>query len=277
MIKNQKNLIESILKNVSEDTLRKVPREKAIIDPKVLALCYNSYDPSLTTRDFANLMTQRDITYSKRTPLRFDVIKRRDPKYFNFRDQYILLFQNNMDLRQYLQETRGSSINRMRVDFRPLLTVRSGLSLSKDKDKGYVGDHLELLYRKYCRNLEAAYLDREEYFKVAKENVSEQDIRSEPDLRSLVERVTELEKNCAIVWNLPRDHEKLVPQISFFDIVHSFNLYWNQGLGKSLRFMRFSNAEECKQFKKNYHGFVYDKSDTPNENNNKILVEPLGM
>lgn len=276
MIKNQKSLIESLLKNVNEDTLRSVPKHKLTVDSKVLALCYNSYDPSLKPRDFSKLLTQRDVIPNRRSPLSFDVIKRRDPKYFNFRDQYILLFQNNIDLRHYLQQTQGSSINRMRVDFRPLVSTKTGLTIVDDvkQNDGYVGEHLELLYRKYCRNLEAAYLDKQEYFNIVKEGITEQEVKNEPDLRSLVDRITELEKNCAVVWNLPSDEEKQLPQLSFFDVVHSFNLYWNQGLGKSLRFMRFSNAEECKQFKKDYHGFICDEN---HPDSKKILVEPLGI
>ncbi|KAL3239998.1 Pet54p [Nakaseomyces bracarensis] len=272
MLKNQKTFIESVLRNVNEDTLRKVPVEKKVsvnVSSKALALCYNSYDPSLRWNDFADLVTQRGLSGFRTPQLKFDVIKRRDPKYFSFRDQYILLFPSNMDLRRYLQETRSSSFNRVRVEFVPLLTTKD----AKEQCKSSVGERLELLYRKYCRNLEAAYLGSQSYFNAVKEGISETDIKSDVDLKSLVDKVTELEKNCAIVWNLPEESEKLVPQISFFDIVNSFDLLRNQSTGTSMKFVRFTNSEECRQFKKDYHGFVYNEI---NPDTNKILVEPLG-
>lgn len=270
---NHKQLIESVLKGVNGTNIRKVgekllKQEKASVvgHPGVLALAYDSYDPSLTYADFAKLVTQRQMSMTS-TPqtIKFDLLKRRDPKYFTFKDQYLLLFNRNIDLRDYLNITKDSTINRVRVRWRPLVE-------GKDEHSSYLGERHELIYRKYCRNLEAAYLDRKQYFDVVNKEMTQETISDEPQLSSLIERIHEIEKKCAVVWNMPMERKQLEPYFSFYDIVHSFDMYWNRDLSKTFKFIRFNTQEDCKQFKKNYHGYVYDET---NPDVNKILVETL--
>lgn len=220
------------------------------------ALKYRSYNASLGIEDFQSILPEKTFAVSSGTkePVGFELIKSRDPRFFQFKDYYVLLFKDEKLLKEYYQATQLARIHKVRVKFTPLPS----------------GQRSEHVYSHYVENLEAAFESSRMY--------TEQYKKKRPfdqetfDLAQLQQRVRPIEERSALVWNLPpemRSHN-LMDRFWFYDIKHCFKLYWDDSIGKTLYYVAFNDRNDCMKFKRNFHGVYFD--DDPKW---KLLVETL--
>ncbi|QLQ77878.1 hypothetical protein HG537_0A01250 [Torulaspora globosa] len=222
------------------------------------ALKYKSYNPSLDKSDFVSILPEMMFANgnsTRSTGVDFQLIKCRDPRYFQFRDSYVLLFDSNKALMKYHKATELGRINKIRVKFVPLPP----------------GDNSEIVYAQYVKNLTAAFESHDLYNEKSKMKQSFE--RGKIDLNVLRERVRPIEERSALVWNLPFDvkpHD-LIDRFWFYDIKHCFKLYWDASTGATLYYLAFNDASDCVKFKRNFHGVYFE-----DELHMKLLVETLG-
>lgn len=223
------------------------------------ALRYRSYNPSLGKEDFVAVMQENILSLDgglqDSCGDSFQLIKCRDPKFFQFTDDYVLLFQNQKSMKNYHQLTALSRINHVRVKF----------------DVVPKNDSIIPSYSHYVRNLESAFQGHESYFRSIKEGYSLQDL-SKQDLNFLQKTIRPMEERSALIWNLPihlKSHN-VMDKFWFYDIKHCFKLYWDVDTGKTLHYVAFNDPNDCLKLKRNFHGIHFD--DNPQ---NKLLVETL--
>ncbi|QLG73040.1 hypothetical protein HG535_0E01240 [Zygotorulaspora mrakii] len=233
--------------------------EKSILKNESTALRYKSYYPSLRKEDFISILPERilapkaDSGYMSDDT--FQLVKCRDPKFFQFQDSYILLFRDNKAMRKYYESTSLSRIFKVRVKFNIL-----------PKNDGMIP-----VYSRYAKNLESAFQGGESYFKSIKEEQPIEDL-SEQDLILLQKSVIPIEERSALIWNLPiqlKSHN-IMDKFWFYDIKHCFKLYWDTQTGKTLHYVAFNDPVDCLKLKRNFHGVNFD--DCPQY---KLLVETL--
>lgn len=220
------------------------------------ALKYKSYNATLGIEDFQSIIPTTLFANNGGAPgaVDFELIKRRDPRFFQFKDYYVLLFKNEKSLKDYYQATELARINKVRVKFLPL-------------PKGHRSEHV---YSHYVDNLEAAYRSSRDYNEQCKQKRPFD--ASSFDLAQLQKRVRPIEERSALIWNLPlemRPHD-LMDRFWFYDIKHCFKLYWEDSTGKTLYYVAFNDSNDCIKFKRNFHGVYFD--DDPKC---KLLVETL--
>lgn len=222
------------------------------------ALKFRSYNPSLEKSDFVSILpetlfgTPRSVSADRAD---FQVVKCRDPRYFQFKDYYVLLFDNHKALKEYHKATELGRINKIRVKFVPLPK----------------GDNTERVFAHYVDNLMAAFESRGEYNERAR--TKKPFDRENFDLKELQERIKPVEERSALVWNLPlamKSHD-VMDKFWFYDIKHCFKLYWDMATGSTLYYIAFNDTDDCLKFKRNYHGVYFD-----DELHMKLLVETLG-
>lgn len=218
------------------------------------ALKYRSYNPSLDQSDFVSALPET-LFGQRALSADFQVIKARDPRYFQFKDYYVLLFQNSRALQSYQRSTELSRINKIRVKF---------VALPK-------GDSSERVYAHYVQNLTAAFESCALYNERCKSKIPFD--RSSFDLAALQQTIRPIEQRSALVWNLPIDMKQhdVVDRFWFYDIKHCFKLYWDASTGSTLYYIAFNDADDCLKFKRNFHGVYFE-----DELHMKLLVETLG-
>lgn len=246
-----------ILLNQNENTafLRKVigaVKENPLPQPTKATLehsatcfaIYRTYNPSLTAHDFQSLISV-DSEESSATKSSLEVFKRKDPRFFTFSDRYVLRFVSSQKLKSYLRLTRLN-----RLDERSVKFLAADVNAVK-------GDMLE-----YTRNLKNACTSEDKYFAELKENV---DISEDIDWDEL----GDLETRSVVVWNLPPSWDKLMLRKKFwwYDIAHSFRLFWDHDRKIYLTFIHFNSKDDAASFRDNLHGSVFEES--------KVLIEPL--
>lgn len=219
---------------------------------KSTALKYRSYNPSLTKNDFRHL--EPGVLFNSKASggTDFELIKARDPKFFQFKDQYVLVFKDHDSMVRYMQNTVNSRINRVRVKFNPLR----------------IGDMIGTNYANYVHNLLAAYDSSETYFEMVKRK---KESVGDIDLNELTRIVEPFERKSALIWNLPLEAKPIhvMDKFWFYDIKHCFKLYWDEITGRTLYYVAFNQAQDCMKFKRNLHGCHLD------DLHRKVLIEQL--
>ncbi|SCU86732.1 LAFA_0E02696g1_1 [Lachancea sp. 'fantastica'] len=218
---------------------------------------FRSYNPTLTRSDFIGLLPQSKFRVAGKTDesdVNFDVLKVRDPKYFQFKDKYQLIFPDQKNMKKFARSVAYSRIEGARAEFTPS-TLR----------------HPELRCAKYVRNLEAAFESGSRYFellKTAKDPVH----KLESSLETLRQTAAPLEAKSLLVWNFPADMPpyKVMDRFWLYDIKHCFKLYWDVATGRTLTFMAFNSEEDCVSFSRNFHGVFFRDTDDC-----RLLVEAL--
>ena len=231
------------------------------------ALAYHSYDASLVDADFRELLPP-DL----RRSVRFDVLRRRDPRFFQFQDTYYLSFPTHAELREYTAATALARIHRTRVRLRPV------------DSSGAEGARLATALRGYAANLRNAWDSRDAYFAGlalagahSAQNTSSLDNALSP--LSALAGLRPLEQCSALVWNLPAAlrPQEVRDRFWFYDIRHCFKLYWDDARDaspdpSSLHYFAFNSTAEAQKFKSNFHGTLYNGSPS-----HRRLVETLGQ
>ncbi|EJS43582.1 pet54p [Saccharomyces arboricola H-6] len=220
---------------------------------KPLILQYRSYNPYLIKEDFISILPENQ--YKNRgqytNELDFQLIKVRDPKYFQFKDQYYLLFNDHNSLSEYANLTKLSRINKVRVKMTPLAQSLPTLTTR---------------LQRYSRNLYNAFQSSEKYFEGLDERV---DVTSGAGIRSLwsiLDSVREIEGKTVLAWNLPTELESfdILNYFWFYNIRSCFKIYWGDEMKRNLRFISFENSNDAYRFKRNYHGlFAKELSTLP--------------
>lgn len=219
------------------------------------ALKYRTYNDSLECRDFQSILPENVFgVHEKSHVVDFELIKSRDPRFFQFKDYYVLLFKSEKALKEYYKATQLARINKVRVKF--------GLLPNDHKTKH--------VYTHYVQNLEAAFESSGKYNEQYRKRIAFDELSF--DLAQLQQRVRPIELRSALIWNLPlemKSHD-VVDRFWFYDIKHCFKLYWDNTTGKTLYYVAFNDPDDCMKFKRNFHGVYFD--DDPNS---KMLVETL--
>ncbi|CCK67852.1 Pet54p KNAG_0A01630 [Huiozyma naganishii CBS 8797] len=214
------------------------------------ALIYNSYYPAFDRGDFQQLGVLGpfgSLEGPAAPPARLWRV--RDPRYFQFRDKYVLLFDNARVRDEYLERTRGKRLNKVRVRFQPA----GELATVVDK------------FMQYSRNLEAAYASEDAY-RLAIASPNEESTKT---LGEAVVGTELLESKSALVWNLPNTwHPGRVADTFWqYDVKHCFKMFWNELDNVSLYYFAFNETHERDKFKYNVHGVYLNEA--------KLLVESL--
>lgn len=233
------------------------------------ALSYHSYDASLVDADFRELLPpdlQRNV--------RFDLLRRRDPRFFQFTDMYYLAFPTHEELQEYTSAAALSRIHRTRVRFQPLPA------------NGAEATRLCAALGGYGANLRNAWESQEKYFagiSSARERKSAPPRNIDSGTNGVSGAICALadlramEECSALVWNLPHTlhPQEIADRFWFYDIKHCFKMYWDSERAASpdvstLHYFAFNTPGEAHKFKCNFHGTFYN--DSPS---NKLLVETL--
>ena len=269
MATKNKQILASILSNLSK-TGRVLGTETSSI-PKLntstssqvsplnaFVLTYKNYNPYLDIDNFRDLLS-REHQHS----LKFQLVKARDPKFFQFNDKYHLLFERPADLMSFLSYTKFSRIGRVRVRFTPLVVGSNEYN------------HMLESYSMYANNLNRLYEGQTPPF--ADETGGNGRTLSKID-QKLLTATKSIEKKSLLVWNLPKsfDPDEIRDHFWFYDIKHCVELYAGSGDSTSgdtpstLSFFAFNDANDCEKFKLNYHGTFFDQKDE-----HRLLVESL--
>ncbi|CAI4491502.1 CEQ_1a_G0020860.mRNA.1.CDS.1 [Saccharomyces cerevisiae] len=259
---------------ISEKTAS-VNNQQQLQEKKPFVLQYRSYNPYLVKEDFLSILPEN--LYKKRgqftNELDFQLMKVRDPKYFQFKDQYYLFFNDYNSLTEYIKLTKHSRINKIRVKMTPLAQPLPTL-LTK--------------LQRYSKNLYNAFRSSEQYFEGLNEKVDVSGEFTTNQLRSILDSVEEIENKSVLVWNIPtklRSHDML-NYFWFYNIRSSFKIYWDDEMKRNLRFISFENSHDAYRFKRNYHGLfakelltLSEKGDAADYSlemdDSKILIEHL--
>ncbi|CAI4499771.1 BDM_1a_G0022380.mRNA.1.CDS.1 [Saccharomyces cerevisiae] len=259
---------------ISEKTAS-VNNQQQLQEKKPSVLQYRSYNPYLVKEDFLSILPEN--LYKKRgqftNELDFQLMKVRDPKYFQFKDQYYLFFNDYNSLTEYIKLTKHSRINKIRVKMMPLAQPLPTL-LTK--------------LQRYSKNLYNAFRSSEQYFEGLNEKVDVSGEFTTNQLRSILDSVEEIENKSVLVWNIPtklRSHD-ILNYFWFYNIRSSFKIYWDDEMKRNLRFISFENSHDAYRFKRNYHGLLAKELLTLSEkgdaadyslemDDSKILIEHL--
>ncbi|CAI4465628.1 CNT_collapsed_G0021470.mRNA.1.CDS.1 [Saccharomyces cerevisiae] len=259
---------------ISEKTAS-VNNQQQLQEKKPSVLQYRSYNPYLVKEDFLSILPEN--LYKKRgqftNELDFQLMKVRDPKYFQFKDQYYLFFNDYNSLTEYIKLTKQSRINKIRVKMTPLAQPLPTL-LTK--------------LQRYSKNLYNAFRSSEQYFEGLNEKVDVSGEFTTNQLRSILDSVEEIENKSVLVWNIPtklRSHD-ILNYFWFYNIRSSFKIYWDDEMKRNLRFISFENSHDAYRFKRNYHGLLAkellilsEKGDAADYSlemdDSKILIEHL--
>ncbi|AJR79794.1 mitochondrial translational activator [Saccharomyces cerevisiae] len=259
---------------ISEKTAS-VNNQQQLQEKKPSVLQYRSYNPYLVKEDFLSILPEN--LYKKRgqftNELDFQLMKVRDPKYFQFKDQYYLFFNDYNSLTEYIKLTKHSRINKIRVKMTPLAQPLPTL-LTK--------------LQRYSKNLYNAFRSSEQYFEGLNEKVDVSGEFTTNQLRSILDSVEEIENKSVLVWNIPtklRSHD-ILNYFWFYNIRSSFKIYWDDEMKRNLRFISFENSHDAYRFKRNYHGLLAKELLTLSEkgdaadyslemDDSKILIEHL--
>ncbi|AJS00516.1 BPK_HP2_G0020450.mRNA.1.CDS.1 [Saccharomyces cerevisiae] len=259
---------------ISEKTAS-VNKQQQLQEKKPSVLQYRSYNPYLVKEDFLSILPEN--LYKKRgqftNELDFQLMKVRDPKYFQFKDQYYLFFNDYNSLTEYIKLTKYSRINKIRVKMTPLAQPLPTL-LTK--------------LQRYSKNLYNAFRSSEQYFEGLNEKVDVSGEFTTNQLRSILDSVEEIENKSVLVWNIPtklRSHD-ILNYFWFYNIRSSFKIYWDDEMKRNLRFISFENSHDAYRFKRNYHGLLAkellilsEKGDAADYSlemdDSKILIEHL--
>lgn len=259
---------------ISEKTAS-VNNQQQLQEKKPSVLQYRSYNPYLVKEDFLSILPEN--LYKKRgqftNELDFQLMKVRDPKYFQFKDQYYLFFNDYNSLTEYIKLTKHSRINKIRVKMTPLAQPLPTL-LTK--------------LQRYSKNLYNAFRSSEQYFEGLNEKVDVSGEFTTNQLRSILDSVEEIENKSVLVWNIPtklRSHY-ILNYFWFYNIRSSFKIYWDDEMKRNLRFISFENSHDAYRFKRNYHGLLAkellilsEKGDAADYSlemdDSKILIEHL--
>ncbi|CAI4939016.1 CGH_3_HP_G0038150.mRNA.1.CDS.1 [Saccharomyces cerevisiae] len=259
---------------ISEETAS-VNNQQQLQEKKPSVLQYRSYNPYLVKEDFLSILPEN--LYKKRgqftNELDFQLMKVRDPKYFQFKDQYYLFFNDYNSLTEYIKLTKHSRINKIRVKMTPLAQPLPTL-LTK--------------LQRYSKNLYNAFRSSEQYFEGLNEKVDVSGEFTTNQLRSILDSVEEIENKSVLVWNIPtklRSHD-ILNYFWFYNIRSSFKIYWDDEMKRNLRFISFENSHDAYRFKRNYHGLLAKELLTLSEkgdaadyslemDDSKILIEHL--
>ncbi|CAI4479917.1 BAF_collapsed_G0022400.mRNA.1.CDS.1 [Saccharomyces cerevisiae] len=259
---------------ISEKTAS-VNNQQQLQEKKPSVLQYRSYNPYLVKEDFLSILPEN--LYKKRgqftNELDFQLMKVRDPKYFQFKDQYYLFFNDYNSLTEYIKLTKHSRINKIRVKMTPLAQPLPTL-LTK--------------LQRYSKNLYNAFRSSEQYFEGLNEKVDVSGEFTTNQLRSILDSVEEIENKSVLVWNIPtklRSHD-ILNYFWFYNIRSSFKIYWDDEMKRNLRFISFENSHDAYRFKRNYHGLLAkdlltlsEKGDAADYSlemdDSKILIEHL--
>ncbi|GMC39940.1 unnamed protein product [Saccharomyces cerevisiae] len=259
---------------ISEKTAS-VNKQQQLQEKKPSVLQYRSYNPYLVKEDFLSILPEN--LYKKRgqftNELDFQLMKVRDPKYFQFKDQYYLFFNDYNSLTEYIKLTKHSRINKIRVKMTPLAQPLPTL-LTK--------------LQRYSKNLYNAFRSSEQYFEGLNEKVDVSREFTTNQLRSILDSVEEIENKSVLVWNIPtklRSHD-ILNYFWFYNIRSSFKIYWDDEMKRNLRFISFENSHDAYRFKRNYHGLLAKELLTLSEkgdaadyslemDDSKILIEHL--
>ncbi|CAI4347117.1 BAQ_1a_G0022070.mRNA.1.CDS.1 [Saccharomyces cerevisiae] len=259
---------------ISEKTAS-VNNQQQLQEKKPSVLQYRSYNPYLVKEDFLSILPEN--LYKKRgqftNELDFQLMKVRDPKYFQFKDQYYLFFNDYNSLTEYIKLTKHSRINKIRVKMTPLAQPLPTL-LTK--------------LQRYSKNLYNAFRSSEQYFEGLNEKVDVSGEFTTNQLRSILDSMEEIENKSVLVWNIPtklRSHD-ILNYFWFYNIRSSFKIYWDDEMKRNLRFISFENSHDAYRFKRNYHGLLAKELLTLSEkgdaadyslemDDSKILIEHL--
>ncbi|QHS73524.1 Pet54p [Saccharomyces paradoxus] len=237
--------VESVSSTAVSEKTASVNGRQQLQGKKSLVLQYRSYNPYLVKEDFLSVLPEN--LYKSRgqftNEFDFQLMKVRDPKYFQFKDQYYLLFNDYNSLTEYAKLTKHSRINKVRVRMMPLAQPLPTL-LAK--------------FQRYSKNLHNAFQSPEQYFEGLNEKI---DVSEEFDagrLRSILDSVREIENKSVLVWNLPTELRSydILNFFWFYNIRSSFKIYWDDEMKRNLRFISFENSHDAYRFKRNYHGLL---------------------
>ncbi|CEP63135.1 Pet54p LALA0_S07e03158g [Lachancea lanzarotensis] len=217
---------------------------------------FRTYNPSLIRMDFTRLLPQRKVPIAgtDEKDVHFEVLKVRDPKYFQFKDKYQLIFPDHNNMKKFARSAAYGRIEGAKAEFTPI-TLR----------------HPELRYAKYVRNLEAAFDSSSRYFELLK--TAKQPLHDpESSLETLRQTAAPLEAKSLLVWNLPANMPpySIMERFWLYDIKQCFKIYWDVATGRTLTFVAFNSEEDCLSFSRNFHGVFFRDTDDC-----KLLVEAL--
>lgn len=231
-------------------------QEASPIKLRARILKYNSYNPMLTKADFVAALPQTIFSTSEQPSLvSFELIKVRDPRYFQFKDKYELVFPNSKLLKEYERYASFGRINGNRVRF-----TRS--------DHQYPQN----VYKRYCTNLSAAFESREQYFETIKTPKDTVGAIDNEGILELQQKIRPIEQKSLLIWNFPLDLKPydICEKYWFYDISHCFKIYWDPETGKTLHYVAFHSERDSVRFKRNFHGAYFN-----DEHTCKLLVEEL--
>lgn len=222
--------------------------------PRVLSL--RSYNPLLSKEDFLQLLPQKVFSTESlpESLSAFEVVKVRDPRYFQFRDKYELVFPTFKAMKQYQVQVAYSRIDGVRPNFRTVPIANP-----------------QRPYAKYASNLSAAFQSREKFFETIHPTTAPAEFAN-LDLDELRRKIAPVEEKSLIVWNFPPDLRPydITEKYWCYEIKHCFKLYWDTSTGKTLTYMAFNSAQDCSKFQRNFHGVYFNENDQC-----KLLVEAL--
>lgn len=209
----------------------------------------SSYNCSLTKDDFLGLVPDSF------DPDSLTLFKKRDPKYFQFKDSYYLSFSNYNALDEFVHRSKLSRLHKTRVRFEPIY------SNSMDESR------ILNIYKKYCRNLSNASKSSELYFQHLNDEVT-----TDSSLKDLYSNVKDIEGKSLVAWNIPNELSptNIKNFFWFYDIKNCFKLYWNDSNNSSLYYFFFNNTEDPLKFAYNLHGTYFNDN-----RDHKLLIDKL--
>lgn len=207
-------------------------------------LSYNSYNQSLKSQDFENLVRnqQLGIKSSIDNEKLFELLTVRDSRYFTFRDRYLLRFKDDISMRRYVKQTLNTSLDDQKIRFEQNLS------------KKVVSDILC-----YQRNIKAAYKSKKDYIGSLK-GMTEDRNDDHSLLKHLdIKEIHDIEAKSLLVWDLPLNYKAQNIKLEYwwYDIMHSFRLWCDESRGSTLTYVSFHDIEQAMKFHLNVHGLTF--------------------
>ncbi|AEY96085.1 FADL133Cp [Eremothecium gossypii FDAG1] len=197
---------------------------------------YRSLNPALGKRDIVGALPAVQLSEEPREheALAFQVMKLRDPRFFMFRDEYLLRFPTETGLAAFRRLARDAWVDDVRLQLETTVapqTLETGALYAKLVQRAYES--------------EAGY----------RSALAEGPGRAVAPLRTLDwAKVREVEARSALVWDLPEwcDGKRLAQEFWWYSIKNGFQLYCGQG--RRLTYVAFADPADAMRFKRNLHG-----------------------
>ncbi|AGO11646.1 AaceriADL133Cp [[Ashbya] aceris (nom. inval.)] len=231
-----KVLVEEVLRRLKTvETASTRQKDTGKREPAVAV--YRSFNPALGKKDIVGALPilQLGEEAQKHEALAFHVMKLRDPRFFTFRDSYLLRFPTEAGVAAFRRLARDAWVDDVQLRLEASVSPRT-------LEAGAL--YAELVQRAY--ESEAGYRSA-----VAAEGLR----RTVPPLHTLDwAKVRAVEERSVLVWDVPEwcDGKRLAQEFWWYSIKNGFQLY--SGQGRRLMYVAFGDPADAMRFKRNLHG-----------------------